>query len=261
VKAGKAACAGKALLVRGGAPIYSVGCDSSPRNCEPPGRVMLDSTSRNAYRGRSVASSCIALAVVMLNVLFLLGLRVRIEFASQWLSALNEPLLVLVGLVTILCINDGEAPLLGLKLSPVQGWYYWVRVACWFGLAIALLLAVCSGVFLVGGWEIPTPPKPGNFGLALFWMCCYAPLVEELVYRSLLTAAVLPLAGQRGAIIASGILFAAIHIIGGNPGPDNQIAGFLLEWALLRSGTILVPMGMHAAGNLIALALHVAVWS
>jgi len=222
---------------------------------------MLNRTSRNIDRARSLASCGIALAVVTLNVLFLMGLRVGQGIVSQWLSALTEPLLVLVGLVAILCINDGEAPLLGLKLSPVQGWYYWVRVVCWFGLAIALLLAVCSGVFLVGGWEIPTPPKPGNFGLALFWMCCYAPLVEELVYRSLLTAAVLPLVGQRGAIIASGVLFASIHIIGGNPGPDNQVAGFLLEWAFLRSGTILVPMSMHAAGNLIALALHVAVWS
>jgi membrane protease YdiL (CAAX protease family) len=85
-------------------------------------------------------------------------------------------------------------------------------------------------------------------------------LLEEVVYRALLTAAVFPLAGQRGTIVVSGIVFASIHLIGGNPGPDNQIAGFLLEWAFLRSGTILVPVALHAAGNLIALGLHVAAW-
>jgi len=96
--------------------------------------------------------------------------------------------------------------------------------------------------------------------MKLFWMCFYAPLVEEIVFRSLLTAAVYPLIGQRGAIVVSGVVFAMIHVIGGNPGPDNQVAGFLLEWAFLRSGTILVPMAMHAAGNLIAFGIHIASW-
>jgi len=67
-------------------------------------------------------------------------------------------------------------------------------------------------------------------------------------------------AGERGTILASGLVFALIHILRGNASPENQIAGFLLEWAFLRSGTILVPIAMHSAGNLIALGFQVGGW-
>jgi membrane protease YdiL (CAAX protease family) len=49
-------------------------------------------------------------------------------------------------------------------------------------------------------------------------------------------------------------------VLGGIASPENQIAGFLLAWAFLKIGTILVPLAMHSAGNLIALASHVAAW-
>jgi membrane protease YdiL (CAAX protease family) len=91
-------------------------------------------------------------------------------------------------------------------------------------------------------------------------MCLYAPIVEETVFRLLLTAALLPTLGERWTIVASGAAFAIVHILRGNPGPDNLIAGFMLEWAFLRSGTILVPLAFHAGGNLIALTSHVVIW-
>lgn len=222
---------------------------------------MLERTSEINSRGRSTASSGLALAVVALDVLLVVDRRVSHWLAPEWFFALTEPLLALVGVAALLCINDGDSSLLGMRGVPTQGWLYWVRVACWLGAAIGLLLGVCSGIWLLAGWNIPAPPRPGDAPMGLFWMCFYAPLVEEIIFRSLLTAAVLPLAGQRGAIVASGIIFAAIHVINGNPALDNQVAGFLLEWAFLRSGTILVPIAMHAAGNLIAFALHVAVWN
>jgi membrane protease YdiL (CAAX protease family) len=91
-------------------------------------------------------------------------------------------------------------------------------------------------------------------------MCVFAPVVEGLLFRSLLIFAVRPTLGDYGAIIASGLLFAAIHVIGGNPSPENQIAGFVFAWAYLRSGTILVPLSWHAAGNVLAFGAQVANW-
>ena len=41
---------------------------------------------------------------------------------------------------------------------------------------------------------------------------------------------------------------------------DNTIAGFFFGWAYLRSGTVLVPMVLHALGNLVALSLHLGVY-
>lgn len=212
-------------------------------------------------RSRPWFSCGIAASVLLLE---LLALIIEVRFPGllpvEWSLGLAEPLLVLTGLVALLCVNDGEAPLLGMRLRPVQGWLYWFRIALRFGAAIVLLLIICSGAYFFAGWEVPLPPRPMHIPRKLFWMCLYAPLVEEVVYRSLLTAATYPWAGERGAIIASGVVFAAIHVIAGNPGPDNLLAGFLLEWAFLRSRTILVPMAMHSAGNLAALVLHLAVW-
>jgi len=221
---------------------------------------VLERTSRTTSRGRTWASCCAALIAVTLIVLQFAATRFPTWLPPEWFLALDEPLLALAGLAAVLCIHDGEAPLLGFRLAPLQGWLYWVRTALWFGAAIALLLVVCSAFWILVGWQIPLPPQPTNLAMKLFWMCCYAPLVEEVVFRSLLTAAVYPLLGERGTIVASGVVFALIHVIGGNPGPDNQVAGFLLEWAFLRSGTILVPLAMHAAGNLIAFGVHIASW-
>jgi membrane protease YdiL (CAAX protease family) len=53
------------------------------------------------------------------------------------------------------------------------------------------------------------------------------------------------------------VLFGLIHVLGGNPGPDNLIAGFFLQWAYMKSGTVLVPLAMHSSGNLIAFSAQV----
>ena len=44
------------------------------------------------------------------------------------------------------------------------------------------------------------------------------------------------------------------------PGPDNLIAGFFLAWAFLKSGSIIVPLALHALGNLCALVSWVGMW-
>ena len=53
---------------------------------------------------------------------------------------------------------------------------------------------------------------------------------------------------------ASGLLFGGLHVLYGNPGPDNLVAGFFLAWAILKSGSILVPLALHALGNLCVIA-------
>jgi membrane protease YdiL (CAAX protease family) len=132
-----------------------------------------------------------------------------------------------------------------------------------FGLVIgAVAIAVVPILYFWGITpllpQVSTQHLPGYF----LFVCIYAPLVEEVIYRSLLAAAIEPTFGSTGTIIAGGVIFAAAHVVNGNPGPDNQIAGFLLMWAFLRSGTILVPLAMHAAGNMVAVMVHVAagVW-
>lgn len=190
----------------------------------------------------------IALAVVVIAV---------IE-ARYWLG-FGPPLLALVGLVTVLCLGNGDLSELGLRTMPVQGCRYWCRLACWFGLFLAVVLAIFAVVWHTIGWTIPIYCTPPNFEVFVH-MCVMAPVSEEIIFRALLTLAILPTCGERGTIAVSGIVFAAIHVLGRNASPENQIAGFLLAWAFLKSGTIWVPIAMHSFGNFLALAGQVAGW-
>ncbi len=171
-------------------------------------------------------------------------------------------LLPLAGLLGVLCLQNGQLPLLGLRLSPNKGWLYWCRFTLWTGLILgALLLAAVGIVWLsTGKMELRHMPRAPLSIDAILWACVHAPLYEEVLYRALLTVAVFPLLGFRGTIIAGGLIFGLAHILGGNPGLDNQVAGFILGWAFLRGGSILVPMAMHATGNLCALLAQAAAY-
>lgn len=172
-----------------------------------------------------------------------------------------EPVIALGALVAVFCFSGGNRAVFGFRLTPSRGWRYWARMAGVFAGIILLLAALIAGAFSVLGWRIPIPRRDPQFIYAhTFLMCVYAPIVEEMVFRALLTFAVLPTLGPRWTIIVSGFVFAILHILRGIPGADNLVAGFMLQWAFLRSGTILVPMAFHAGGNLMVLAGHVASW-
>lgn len=76
-------------------------------------------------------------------------------------------------------------------------------------------------------------------------------VVLDIVYRVHLIVAVLPTIGRRGSIIASGVIFALIHVLRGNPSPENQIAGFMLAWAYSFVPTI-PPPWEHGTKNISA---------
>jgi uncharacterized protein len=184
------------------------------------------------------------------------------RWLSQWISPeVFVPVVALLILMLVLCLEGGTAPALGLKLRPAQGWAYWVRLACWFGLAIIAITLVAVGLLWAAGRSVPIPRRsPAHFAARLFGYCIFAPVVEELVYRAFLTHALAEKMSDRGLIATSGVVFGLVHVLYGNPAPDNLVAGFLLQWSFLKSGTILVPMAMHCAGNAIALISQVVNW-
>ncbi|MEW4531473.1 type II CAAX endopeptidase family protein [Maioricimonas sp. JC845] len=167
--------------------------------------------------------------------------------------------IALAGLLGVLSLSEGDMPELGLRPGPLQGWWYWLKIAGLFAAFIAGLCLLGAATCLLLERPIPLPRYPPEVDWFIT-MVVYAPVVEEVVYRVLLTAALLPVLGYRGTIVASGVVFAAIHIAACRPGPDNLLAGFLLEWAYLKSRSVTVPLAMHAGGNLIAWSAHVAAW-
>jgi membrane protease YdiL (CAAX protease family) len=155
----------------------------------------------------------------------------------------------------------GDFASVGLRLRPVQGLRYWLVATLAIATAVGAFIAIGGLAMVLTGRPLPlyaTPPE----GLlpAFVHMCLLAPLVEEAIYRLGLCTGAVPLLGPRRTIAVSGLTFGALHVLYGNPGPDNLVAGFFLAWAYLKSGSFLVPLVLHSLGNLCALSAHVATW-
>jgi uncharacterized protein len=198
------------------------------------------------------------LALAALLTLFFETYLYLLAGIPPWTSAVMALAATIVGLA----LSDGQSDAFGLRRNPVRGWWYWVRMAILFGGIILVLGLLLTLVAWTTSLTIRVPKAPPEEVLSrAWWFCFYAPAVEEVAFRVLLTVALLPWLGPWGTILAGGILFGAVHVLRGNPGPDNLVAGFFLQWAYLRSGTILVPLAMHAAGNAIALTSQLANWA
>ena len=56
-------------------------------------------------------------------------------------------------------------------------------------------------------------------------MCVLSPIFEEATYRFGLCTGLVTVLRPWGTIVVTGMIFGALHILSGNPGPDNLIAG------------------------------------
>ncbi len=198
----------------------------------------------------------LAVLVVPLADLLLIGLL-------RW-DYLLTPYRISLALFTSIAITEltrGRDNTLRSALAPIPSWAYWGWVILILGTVLLTVCVVAYGALRLCGVGLAVPTlAPQDIPEALYRMCVDAPLVEEVIYRQALCGGVVALAGPRWAIVTSGILFAELHWIYGNPSPENQVGGFLLAWAYLRSGTLAVPILFHAVGNLAALLVQMAAY-
>lgn len=164
-------------------------------------------------------------------------------------------------LIVLMRMPHCDRPSLGLTMRPRQGWVYWGKVT--------ILIGVFMG-FVVGGGLIVMRFKsgtfasfgrsPGHFVEALLPACVNAPIIEETIYRLILCVPAVCLLRPAGAIVLSGAVFAIFHFTSGVASPDNFVAGYILCWAYLKSGSLLVPIVLHALGNFCILLLQLGAW-
>jgi membrane protease YdiL (CAAX protease family) len=184
------------------------------------------------------------------------------DLAGVWRSELARCALPVAALLAFALLGRRDrARSLGLRLSPAQGFAWWVRATLLIGLAVGAFVAVVVGVVLALRIRVVPPVlPPDQVGVALLHACVYAPLVEEGIYRLALCPPLAATFPPWATIAASGSVFAALHFIYGNPGADNFIAGYFLAWAYLKSGSLSVPIALHAVGNLCAVTAQVVAW-
>jgi len=120
------------------------------------------------------------------------------------------------------------------------------------GTGVSVFILLASGVLWVARVDLGVRgfSDISEFRRFVWYACLWAPITEESVYRFALCVPAHQSFGERLTSLASGAAFAALHFRYGNPAHDNFIAGFALAWAFLRSRTLLMPLGLHALGNL-----------
>lgn len=214
---------------------------------EPVGDVLetpIGSDFAAMPRARRVVAATAGCAVVAADVLLCLAPEYLTLFR---LVAIPASIWFLVGLGA-----GGES--LGLRLTPIQGWLYWVRATLLIGFAMAIILAVGLTAAHLAGVRAALP----RYGLAtagrhFFGVCVSAPVIEETIYRLILCGPLVAVLRPGAAIIVSGLVFAAYHWTSGVLSLDNAVAGYFLAWAYFRSGSLVAPMALHALGNLCVL--------
>ncbi len=207
----------------------------------PLGRQLRDSPSRLA----------IACAV---GIVAIIGDLMVESIDASWLIALGA-------FVIYLHLVQGDLASVGLTAKPIQGWRYWVRATLIIGLAVLGCIAVGWSVWILLGRKLPVYRiHPDSAGSIFFGMCVVAPMREEFIYRLALCVPLAGLSRLWTAVTVSGLTFGALHIVHGNPSPENLIGGFFLAWAYLKSGTIYVPILLHSLGNFVAWAGQVMAW-
>ena len=147
---------------------------------------------------------------------------------------------------------------LGLHLGPFREDAAWtLRLIASLAAVSVVLMAIGVAViriFKIGvaGWPLETD-EPGGWSAYLLCSVVAAPLVEEFVYRSLLTPTLRAGYGDRGAIVAGALLFYVLHLVYGKPWwmAHYLVAGAILTWAFLRRGRLWICVLLHAGGNLL----------
>ena len=169
--------------------------------------------------------------------------------------------LAVIALAALLRLNDGDLVSVGLRLTPTQGWRWWMKVSLGIGLAVAVCVAAGLGLWVLSGRDVPIyTTAPDDISRSFLQMCVFAPVLEEVLYRLALGMPLAAWLGPRWSIAVNCSVFAGLHVVAGNPSPENLVGGLFLALAYLKSDSILVPVLLHSLGNLCALAGQVGIW-
>lgn len=207
---------------------------------------MRTDIGRNLHGSQTQRAAAIGLLAVALDLWLVWLNRYPESLDGRWAVAL-------VALAALLGLANGDLPSFGLN-APTGGWRMWIRFTLVLGILACVCIAAAAGVWLAIGGELPlVTTAPSEIVPAFVRMCLLAPVLEEAIYRVVLCAPLAVAIGPWRTVAVSGITFGFLHVIYGNPSPENLLGGFFLAWAYLRSGSLYVPLLLHAVGNLLAL--------
>lgn len=219
-----------------------------------------------ALLGAEVAANTGQVLIVVL--LDLVGVHVDPAHPGPGITVVLNAVLdtALVGSIWVLAGVGGGRPTLGeLGLRRVN-----VRPAIGPALALVVAYLGLSAIYalLVGAPKerVPgigaTSPTASVLAFGLL-VGVIAPVAEELFFRGFAFTALRRRLGTGWAAVASGVLFGAVHVLGGTEAvfvPVLALLGVGLALLYARTGSLLPGIALHSANNAYALATLVG-WS
>lgn len=213
-------------------------------------RDIIGLTSSAIGKGLSQSPRLLATTIAVAVVVFAFTLTLTTPSGQKFDTGRG----IYATLVMIGCLYLGlvaaRAPVLagalGFRWAPKQGWLFWL----WVGGALSVVQLIVDIIQLKYFSGI-NPGRPAAITTQLFLLhCLMAPTAEEILFRMLICALAIALAGSWGGIMISGALFASAHYLAGVAHMDNLIGGFFLAWLFVKSETILLPIALHSISNL-----------
>lgn len=177
------------------------------------------------------------------------GAMAPVPYGVLMIVRLALDLLVVAGLLAIQNRRVTDFPLCGpMMLRNTLGG---------FTIGLVVMAGAIAAILALGSASVsPSQQSPGSafvHGAAWLTFGFIGATGEELAGRVTVLLVAQPLVGRRGAILASGILFAAIHL--DNPGVTGIwlarlfCQGLLLAYAVYRTGSFWWSAGYHAGWN------------
>jgi membrane protease YdiL (CAAX protease family) len=194
-------------------------------------------------------------------VVFSLGLIVLTEM-SAWLVVQHFGMVPLyaIGLVRLIQIGGILSGVVYLQNSlSAIGWSpsTWRQGIVWgaiWSMAFGAVVAIVMGLLYMSGTNplaivhSPLPSEPVQKLLFFIIGGLIAPLAEEICFRGVLYS-YFRRWGVVTALIASTVLFVILHSVHGFP-LTQLVGGILFALSYEFSGNLMVPITIHATGNL-----------
>ncbi len=183
------------------------------------------------------------------------------DFVYLWSSALSQGIYLVVLLAIVLAIAGRDRTRDVLALRRPLSWPRSLGLGLVLIVAVYLFVAALSPLLNPGGDQGLTPSgwdssRAPQFVANFIVIAVFVPIVEELMFRGL-GFSLLERFGEWFAIIAVGVLFAAVH---GIPAalPVLALFGGGLAYIRSRSGSVVPGMIVHGTFNAVSLILAVA---
>lgn len=191
------------------------------------------------------------------------------EIPADAVLAFSVPAQNIGNLLAILAIAKflkvGVQSSLGFDVRPTDGLF--IFVGALVSVAVGLIFSPLAE--LLGADDDPQSTaeliqdvSPGlPLMVTFFSIVVFVPIVEELLFRGVLQRAIGNRLGRVNTILATGILFGLVHIVGlANPTFANVVVvilplsllGILLSWLADRDGRIGRTIAMHTGINALA---------